>query len=153
MIGDIFSYVKKLAKYVEIDKNMENENNSLHQENINFIKHKIDGFGGFTENIKDYNKDEDFFNMNEKYILSKNNYLRKYKILGKRINPNDFDLNIPVFIGFKRKDKKYLSFFDKNREKKVIEVLNDSIKEVKNYHSLFEAPIKECFYFQNENEA
>ena len=153
MIGDIFSYVKKLAKYVEIDKNLEKENNSLHQENINFIKHKIDNFKEFTENIEDYNKDEDFFNMNEKYILSKNNYLRKYKILGKRINPNDFDLNIPVFIGFKRKDKKYLSFFDKNREKKVIEVLNDSIKEVKNYHSLFEAPIKECFYFQNENEA
>ena len=84
--------------------------------------------------------------------MSENNYLRKYKILGKKINPNAFDLNIPVFIGFKRKGKKYLSFFNEKREKKVIEVLNDTIKEVKNYHSLFENPIQECFYFKNENE-
>ena len=151
-IGNLFSYVKKLAKFVEIEKNLENENNSLHQQNINFIKYKIDNYKELIENIEDNKKGEEFFNMNEKYILSKNNYLRKYEILGKKIKPNDFDLNIPVYIGFKRKGKKYLSFFDKNMEKKVIEVLNDSIKEIKNYHSLFENPIQECFYFKNENE-
>ena len=152
MIGNIFSYVKKLAKFVVVEKNLENENNSLHQQNINFIKNKIDNYKELIENIEDNNKSEDFFNTNEKYILSQNNFLRKYKILGKKINPNDFDLNIPVFIGFKRKGKKYLSFFNEKREKKVIEVLNDTIKEVKNYHSLFENPIQECFYFKNENE-
>ena len=117
-IGNLFSYVKKLAKFVEIEKNLENENNSLHQQNINFIKYKIDNYKELIENIEDNKKGEEFFNMNEKYILSKNNYLRKYEILGKKIKPNDFDLNIPVFIGFKRKGKKYLSFFDKNMEKK-----------------------------------
>ena len=85
MIGNLFSYVKKMAKFVEIKKNLDNEDNFLHQENITFIKNKIDNYTGLIENIEDNNNGEDFFNMNEKYILAKNNFLRKYKILGKKL--------------------------------------------------------------------
>ena len=147
-IGDLIAYVKQLRHYIIIDKNSEKSIENFNQEKINFIDNKI--LLELSSNIKPLNKNEDFFSEEEKEVLKKNNYLNKFTIVGKIQNPNDLELNAPVFIGFKRTNKKYLSFYDKNKKKKIIEISNNSIKEIENYFELLQNPIEECFYMQRE---
>ena len=114
---------------------------------VNFTSNKV--HIDLITNLKNSNKNEEFFSENEKELLKINNYLNNFSIVKKIKNPSDLELNIPVFIGFKRKGKKYLSFYENNKKKKIIEISNNSIKEIQNYYKLFENPIDECFYFQD----
>lgn len=147
-IGDLIAYVKQLRHYIIIDKNSEKSIENFNQEKINFIDNKI--LLELSSNIKPLNKNEDFFSEEEKEVLKENNYLNKFTIVGKIQNPSDLELNAPVYIGFKRTNKKYLSFYDKNKKKKIIEISNNSIKEIENYLELLQNPIEECFYLQRE---
>jgi len=149
-IGNIIEYVKNLRFYISIDENIEKSNVETNQLIVNFTSNKV--HIDLITNLKNSNKNEEFFSENEKELLKINNYLNNFSIVKKIKNPSDLELNIPVFIGFKRKGKKYLSFYENNKKKKIIEISNNSIKEIQNYYKLFENPIDECFYFQDKKE-
>ena len=142
-IGDLINYIKILDYYIKT-KYYENSIYDIQQRNINFYKNEI--FKSALENIELFQGD--FFDTQEKIILSKNNILPKYEIIGTKDNPKDIDLTAPLFIGFKRKNKKYLIFNDEKKDRKIIQISKDTIVTIKNKSLIFNDKIDKCYFIK-----
>ena len=146
-ISDLLFYIKKLEIYQKVGDD-EDSNNSNDEDNINFINTTLIDI---RENIKQYNEKKDILNQMEKNMLLNNNILKNYKILGFKTKPNHSDLNLPFYTIFIRGGKKYLSYRDGKNRKKILEIFDDTVQEVKDYEILFDNKTDKCYYLKNES--
>ena len=146
-IHDLIFYVKQFKIHQKVGDN-EDSDNSSDEDNIDFINTTLINI---RENIKQYNEKEDILNQMEKNMLLNNNILKNYKILGFKTKPNHSDLNLPIYTIFIREGKKYLSYRDEKNRKKILEIFDDTVQEIKDYGLLFDNKTEKCYYLKNES--
>ena len=108
--------------------------------------------------IRRKEESENFFDNQELSIIKKEDIPINTNILGICDNPETNNFMIDnLFIGFKRKKKKFLLYKENNKKRKIYEISATNIlineeKDSKIFQFLEKEKIDKCYYMEKKNE-
>ena len=157
--NSIDSIINNFDNFNSVD--IENNNKEFKKEeqfHENIKKYKDINNINIYDIIRRKEESENFFDNQELSIIKKEDIPINTNILGICDNPETKNFMIDnLFIGFKRKKKKFLLYKENNKKRKIYEISATNIlineeKDSKIFQFLEEEKIDKCYYMEKKNE-